>query len=90
MVERTDTRRYTLLFNGAALKEAREEEHWTRKHLAKAVGIAPVTLWRYETGKSQIPKIAALALMYVLHRDALESMAVQIKNILTNVEQAAL
>lgn len=33
------------------LKEVYESQGWTRKELAKALGVHEVTLWRWETGR---------------------------------------
>ena len=50
---------------GDELKEWRNRTGWSQGQLAKALGVIPVTISRWERGERQIPPFLSLALAYL-------------------------
>jgi DNA-binding XRE family transcriptional regulator len=63
-------RRFGVAVTAADIVALRQRHGWSQPQLAHELGVAPATVARWERGEGEIPRLARLALAWLLAAEA--------------------
>jgi len=55
---------------GTDLRKLLAEAGWSQRRLARELGVSPVTVWRWASGRRPITRAMAIAILYLLADDS--------------------